>query len=160
VTCFTLATVLQATLLATGGESYSEAFGATTETGKPMVVMVGTDWCGPCRQMKQHVLPQLRQRGLLKRVAFAVVNADRDGILARRLTGGGPVPQLVMYRKTSTGWNRRKLVGGQSVDTVEKFINEGLALDAKAKAAPTSADVAPAPEGAEGGTKARPISMP
>ena len=110
-------------------ETYTEARRQITETGSPMVVMVSTDWCGPCQSMKRNVLPKLRERGLFKKVAFAQVNADRDSELAKELTGGGPVPQLVMYRKTEHGWFRRKLIGGQSVEKVEQFINEELASD-------------------------------
>jgi thioredoxin-like negative regulator of GroEL len=110
-------------------DTYDEAHRITTETGKPMVVMVGTEWCGPCQMMKKKILPRVREMGLLKKVAFAVVNADRDRELAQSLTGGGPIPQLVMFRKTPEGWMRRKLVGGQTVESVEEFINEGLSLD-------------------------------
>lgn len=116
-------------------ETYDEAHRVTTETGRPMVVMVGTDWCGPCQTMKKKILPRVREMGLLKKVAFAVVNADRDQDLARKLTGGGPIPQLVMFRKTPQGWMRRKLVGGQSVETVEQFIHEGLTLDSQERPA-------------------------
>jgi thiol-disulfide isomerase/thioredoxin len=112
-----------------GPETYAEAHRVTTETGKPMVVMVCTDWCVPCQMMKKTVLPRLRQRGLFRRVSFATVNSDHDSDLAQKLTGGGPIPQLVMFRKTADGWKRQKLVGGQSVESVEKFINEGLVED-------------------------------
>jgi thiol-disulfide isomerase/thioredoxin len=115
-------------------ESYAEARRVTDATGKPMVIMVGTDWCPPCQTMKRTVLPRLRERGLFRKVAFAVVNPDRDGKLAEEITGGGPVPQLVMFRKTSKGWMRRKLIGAHSVEEVEQFIAEGLALsDSEAK---------------------------
>ena len=73
----------------------------------------------PCQVMKKTVIPQVRKRGLLRKVAFAIVNPDRDRDLADQLTGGGPVPQLVMYRKTTKGWCRQALVGGQSVEAVE-----------------------------------------
>jgi len=129
MTTFVCATLVYASLAAAGAETYAEAHRSSVQTGRPMVVMVGTDWCPPCQQMKKTVLPQVRQRGLLRKVAFACINPDRDSELAAKLTGGGPVPQLVMYRRTANGWRRRKLVGGQSVDAVEKFINEGLALD-------------------------------
>ena len=129
----TLATVLQVSLMANGGETYADAHRKTAETGRPMVVMVGTDWCMPCQRMKNTVLPEVRKGGLLSEVSFAVVNPDRDRDLAKKLTGGGPVPQLVMYRKTSNGWKRRKLVGGQSVTTVVQFIKDGLALQAANK---------------------------
>lgn len=110
-------------------ETYEAAHRTTVETGKPMVVMVSTDWCPPCQIMKKTVLPKIRARGLLKRVAFATVNPDNDTQLANQLTGGGPIPQLVMLRKTTKGWLRAKLVGRQNVEAVEKFIEGGLADD-------------------------------
>jgi thioredoxin-like negative regulator of GroEL len=136
MTSVLLSTIVQTAILAAGAdakpvslETYAEAHRATVETGKPMVVMVGTDWCAPCQAMKKTVLPRVRERGLLRKVAFAVVNPDRDGALAEKLTGGGPIPQLVMFRKTQDGWVRKKLVGGQTVETVEQFITDGLAKD-------------------------------
>jgi thioredoxin-like negative regulator of GroEL len=130
------AIIVQTALVLTGSdarpsaaESYAEARRATVETGKPMVVMVSTDWCPPCQVMKKTILPRVRQRGLLRKVVFTNVNPDRDGELAEKITGGGPIPQLVMFRKTAQGWIRKKLIGGQSVEAVEEFINEGLASD-------------------------------
>lgn len=136
MTSMLLATVVQAAILATGaeetpitGKTYAEAREAVSETGEPMVVMVSTDWCPPCQTMKKTILPRVRERGLLKKVVFAIVNPDRDKELAQQLTGGGPIPQLVMFRKTTDGWVRKKLIGGQSVETVEEFISDGLAKD-------------------------------
>ena len=41
-----------------------------------------------------------------------------------------------MYRKTPRGWVRRVMVGSQSVENVEQFINQGIAVDGdEAKAA-------------------------
>ena len=142
MTTMLCATVMQAALLLPGandspitGPTYAEAHRVTVATGKPMVVMIGTDWCSPCQMMKKTILPRVREHGVLRRVAFAVVNPDRETDLANEITGGGPIPQLVMFRKTSKGWVRRKLVGGQSVEDVEKFINDGLASDAADKKA-------------------------
>jgi thioredoxin-like negative regulator of GroEL len=135
MTSMLLATIVQAAILATGveatpaAETYAEAHNTTIKTGKPMVVMVSTDWCAPCQTMKKTILPRVREHGFLKKVAFALVNPDRDRDLAESLTGGGPIPQLVMFRKKGDGWVREKLVGGQSVETVEEFIQEGLAAD-------------------------------
>ena len=111
-------------------ESYAEAHRITVKTGKPLVVMVGADWCGPCQNMRRSILPRVREHGLFRKIAFAHVNVDRDRELAAQLTGGGAVPQLVMYRKTKDCWSRRKMIGSHSVEEVEKFINEGLAMDA------------------------------
>lgn len=129
-------TLVGADAAAADFQSYSEAHRVTTETGKPMVVMVSTDWCQPCQVMKKTILPRVRERGLLRKVVLALVNPDRDRELAQQLTGGGPVPQLVMFRKTSDGWRRQKLVGGQSVEAVEQFIKEGLAQDEAEKKSP------------------------
>jgi thioredoxin-like negative regulator of GroEL len=114
-------------------QTYAEARRAVEKTGKPIVVMVGTDWCSPCQTMKKTILPSVRAHGLLRRVAFAMINPDKDTELANEITGGGPIPQLVMFRKTSKGWVRKKLIGGQSVEAVEEFINDGLASDAADK---------------------------
>ena len=121
---------------ALGGSSYAEARRTTEKTGKPIVIMVSTDWCQPCQMMKRTILPRVGQRGLFRKVAFTVVNPDHDSELAEKITGGGPIPQLVMFRKTTKGWMRTKLIGSQSVEAVEDFINEGLASnEAEKKAA-------------------------
>jgi thioredoxin-like negative regulator of GroEL len=90
--------------------------------------------------MKKTVMPSVREHGLLRQVAYAIVNPDRDQKLAEELTGGGPIPQLLMFRRKDDGWVRKKLVGGQTVEAVEEFIKDGLDKDAEEKKA------APAPK--------------
>lgn len=130
------------------GETYATAHQETVKTGKPMLVMVSTEWCVPCQTMKRTILPQIRQRGLLRRVAFGMVDPDRDTELAHQLIGGGPVPQLVIFRKTNHGWMKQNLVGLQTVEAVEGMINEAVAAnqaDADAeKAAKSKAGSEPA----------------
>lgn len=111
------------------GETYTDAHQAAVKTGKPMLVMVSTEWCPACQVMKKRILPRIRERGLLSRVAFANVNPDQEGALSHQLIGNGPIPELVMYRKTPRGWIRRVLIGSQSVENVEQFINEGTVAD-------------------------------
>jgi len=133
VTSLTFAFVLQASLVATGAETgaetYEKAHEQVAKTGQPLMVLVGADWCPACKQMERQVIPQVRRRGLLGKVAFAIVNLDRERRLGRQLTEGGPIPQVIMYRKTRLGWKRRRLVGAQDVQTLENFINQGLTLD-------------------------------
>ncbi len=135
MTSLTLALLLHVSAVAAGSDSYTQAHRATTKTGKPMVIMVSAEWCGSCQTMEKTVLPQIRKRGLLKKVNFAMVNIDRQRTLARKLTGGGPLPQLVMFRRSGKGWLRRRLIGGQSCKTVEKFIEQGIARDEATKKA-------------------------
>jgi thioredoxin-like negative regulator of GroEL len=125
VTCLTLAAILQLPLLVPT-ESYAEAHRQTLQTGQPMVVMVGAEWCPACKAMEANVLPEMRSRGLLRRVAFALVDLDRDGEIGRKLTAGGPIPQLIVFRKTANGWKNRRLIGNQPIETVEEFISEDV----------------------------------
>lgn len=135
MTSLTLATLLHVSVAAVGGHSYADAHRTTTKTGKPMVIMVSAEWCAACKTMEKNVFPQVQKRGLLKKVSFVIVNVDREKTLARKLIGNGPLPQLVMFRRGNKGWLRRKLIGGQSTQTVEKFIKQGLARDEATKAA-------------------------
>ena len=135
MTSLTLATILQASIIAVGADDYAAAQRETTDTGRPMVILVGADWCPACQTMKNEVVPQVKRRGLLGRVAYAVVNLDRQKDLGQQLVADGPIPQFIMYRKTRDGWKRRRLVGGQSTETVEAFIKEGLELDKNDKLA-------------------------
>ena len=144
MTTLSLAAILHASILVTGGDTYTEAREITTKTGRPMVVLVSADWCAACQTMKETVIPQAKRHGLLRKVAFAIVNLDRQRELGRKLTGGGPIPQLIMYRKSDDGWKRKKLIGGQSVTKVEKFISQGIELDEAERKEP-SADENAAP---------------
>lgn len=144
MTMLGVAVVLQVAIVGAGAEDYATAHKAITQTGKPMVVMVGADWCQACETMKQTVIPEAKRRGLLRKVAFAVVNLDRDRELGRQLTHDGPIPQLIMFRKGSDGWRRKVLIGSQSLQTVETFINEGVELnDAEQHVQPASHEQPP-----------------
>lgn len=124
-----LAALVQASILSMGAETYAEAYALTVQTGRPMLVLVGADWCAACKVMQHTILPQIRQRRALDKVSFAIVNLDQDRELGSQLTSNGPIPQLVMYRKAHDGWRRRRMIGCQSVEGVEAFINQGIQLD-------------------------------
>ena len=156
-----LATLLHVSLAATGTDSYTNAHRVTAKTGKPMVIMVSANWCGACKEMERSVLPQIKKRGVLEDVSFAVVDVDREQKLARRLIGRGSIPQLLMYRKSGKGWLRRRLIGGQSTKAVEKFIHEGVARDKAAKKALAEKQGEPSGEKrAETGVASKPTVQP
>ena len=158
MTGLTLAAMLHASILMTTSASgtqnaYNLARKECNDTGRPMIVLVGAKWCPACVDMKDHVVPKLRKRGLLRKVAFALVDLDRQKKLGHRLIQGGPIPQLIMYRKTKSGWRRQQLIGGQSVETAAAFIQEGIRLkekdDLKAKGSPKAKDAPKAKTGAK-----------
>jgi thioredoxin-like negative regulator of GroEL len=114
--------LLQASLLASAGQSYDEAHRVHAETGRPLVILVGADWCPACNTMKQSVIPQAQRQGVLQGVALAVVNTDQQPELARKLMRGGSIPQLIVYHKSGAGWQRRELVGAQSVGAIQQLL--------------------------------------
>src|SRR5215469_13577958 len=111
---FAFSAIVQVSLLSTGANEYADAHKAHSDTGQPMVLLVGAEWCPGCVQMKNNILPRVARRGLLRKVAFAHVNTDNDSRIAKSVMQGGTIPQLIMYRKTPTGWKRHLLVGAQS----------------------------------------------
>ncbi|UUO08954.1 thioredoxin family protein [Blastopirellula sp. J2-11] len=124
-----LAVLLQATM-AGGEHDYPAAFRSADETGKPLLILVGTNWCPGCVTMKRSVMPSLLRKGKLSGVAYAEVDADSQSTLAGQLMQGGSIPQLILYRKTNTGWRRSLLVGAQSETTVETLVERAIEMQA------------------------------
>ena len=123
----TLATALSLLLVSANDDSYEAAHQKTMETGRPMVVLVGATWCPACREMEKDVIPEVRQRAVFKRVAFAHVDLDQERELGKDLTAGGAIPQLIVFRHNKEGWTNERLIGGHSVEQVEKFIKKEVA---------------------------------
>jgi hypothetical protein len=134
--CLSVAAFVSA--LSTGGTTYAEAYRQAGETGRPMVVLVGADWCPACQTMKQSIMPQAQRQGMLSRVAYAEVNTDREGTLSRQLMRQSLIPQLIIYHQTADGWRRRELIGSQALGSVESLIQEALQAQPSVPASPAS----------------------
>lgn len=128
-----LAVLLQATM-AGGEHDYNAAFKSADESGKPLLILVGTNWCPGCVTMKRSVMPSLLRKGKLSEVAYAEVDADSQSGLAGKLMQGGSIPQLILYRKTSTGWRRKLLIGAQSETTVTTLVDRAVEQQAALQA--------------------------
>ena len=135
-----LSIVLQASMVATSHQGYTEAYHKTKSTGKSLVVLVGADWCPGCVQMKNRIMPQVEKKGGLNNVEVAYVNSDNDSDLAGKLLSGGMIPQLIVYKKTARGWHREQLTGAHSVGETKQFLEQNSkALTRKAPAKTASA---------------------
>lgn len=132
MTSLAIALLLQITTLPTDGISYTEAYRIHKETGRPLVVLVGADWCPACRSMKQSTIPSVKRSGGLDEVVYVEINTDQQSSLANRITGGGAIPQLVMYYNTEDGSKRQKVVGDRGVDGVRGFVSRGVDANAAA----------------------------
>jgi len=121
-----LAVLLQATVAtAAAHDSYDAAYRDAVETGRPLVVLIGADFCPACKRMKHTVLPEVRRRGGMNNVAFAHVDSRARRDLARRMMRGSYVPQLVMFVPTGDKWVVRRLDGAKSVRETTSFLEAG-----------------------------------
>lgn len=107
--------------------TYAAAYDDTQNSGKPLVVLVGANWCPACQSMKTSIMPAIAAQGGLANVAFAHVNVDAQRNLASQLLEGSMIPQLVMYEKVGDNWKMSRLVGAQSVEAVQGFIGPAVA---------------------------------
>jgi len=139
MTGITLAALLQFSVLSADA-SYAEAHRAMMETGRPMVILIGAEWCPACRTMKQSVTPAVARDGGFDEATFTVVDTDQQPELARKLMKGNSIPQLVVYRKTAKGWRINRLVGAQSAATVEQVVARAVsdAIDGPLDAQPAA----------------------
>lgn len=106
---------------------YKSAYARSVASGKPLLVLIGAQWCPACVQMKNNILPQVAKAGGLNLVEFAYIDYDKQPEVATQLARGGAIPQLIRLTKTDEGWNSRVLVGAKSPTEVSSFINAGLA---------------------------------
>ena len=125
MTGFALSLLVASSLVAEV-RSYPEAHAAAQKSGKPILVLVGADWCPGCRTLKFQTMPRLDRSGKLNQVEFAQVDTDREDALSDRLMRGSTIPQLILYTRTATGWSRKQLTGAQADQTIESFVKQGL----------------------------------
>jgi thioredoxin-like negative regulator of GroEL len=129
---FAMSLVLQTAILTGGAQPYEEAFKSTQENNRPLLVLVGADWCPGCRVMKQSVMPRMVQAGKLQSVNFTEVNSDLNPAVAARLMRGGAIPQLIVFAKTPNGWHREQITGATSEAGVQAMIERAIRVQKSA----------------------------
>ena len=123
MTTLLMAVVLQAGLTPASEKSYAEAYHASTKSGRPLVVMLGANWCPACVKLKNNIMPQVAQKGGLAGVELAYVDVDKEPALAKQLVKGGSIPQLVRFERGPKGWESKHMIGAQSVSKVTQFVS-------------------------------------
>lgn len=121
-----LVTIIQVSLLGAQESGFDRAYQQSVATGRPLVVLIGADWCPACQRMKNSTLPQAARAGGLSKVVFTYVDLDRQRELASRLSRTKSIPQLIRFDQTQSGWKGQLLVGAKSRQEVQAFINAGL----------------------------------
>ena len=106
--------------------SYAEALKHSQETGKPLLVVVGSDACPACVTLKNQTIEPMTREGGLEDVSFVVVNRDAEPELAGRLMKGNRIPQVILYSQSESGWLRRQLTGFQSKAGIRTLIKNAV----------------------------------
>ena len=126
---FTTLMLLQHVVFAANPPSYLAALQDAQAQHRPLLVLVGADWCPGCQTMKHSVLPGLAQRGGLRTVSFVTVDADAEPELSRQLMSGPSIPQLVIFcRKPNGEWHREQLTGESSEYEIKSLIARAVKL--------------------------------
>jgi thioredoxin-like negative regulator of GroEL len=115
--------VLQHLVLAASPASYYTALQEAQVEQRPLLVLVGADWCPGCQTLKHQTLPGMARRGALRTVSFAAVDADADADLARQLMRGGSIPQLIIFSQKPDGeWHRDQITGAVADAEIQSLI--------------------------------------
>ncbi len=130
MTTLVLSALVQVAVLGSADEQYMAAYDRSARSGRPLLVLLGADWCPGCRVMKNRVLPQLSRTGGLRDVEFVYVDFDRQRELAKQLSRSKTIPQLIWFVRTPDGWRSAMLNGAQSPEEVQSFIDAGVARTA------------------------------
>ena len=109
-------------------ENYAAAYKEAVEEDKPLMVVVGAEWCPACNNLKNSTISPMLKSGELDTVSFVQVDHDQDRALSDRLTRGQrSFPQIIMFSKNGSGqWVRRQLKGFQSKQPVRRLIRNAV----------------------------------
>lgn len=124
---WTIPLMLQMTMVSGApAPDYNQAYARSVQTGQPLVVLVGADWCEACVEMKEELIPELKKNGAMDEVIFTTVDRDKQAALATQLMKGSTLPQLLVFNKAERGWQKQHMVGAQTPTVVKTAINTAL----------------------------------
>ncbi|WP_237607602.1 thioredoxin family protein [Roseimaritima sediminicola] len=110
-------------------QDYAAAYRTAQQEGKPLMVVVGADWCPACVNLKSQTIASMKQSGELQDVSIAVVDQDDQPELAAQLKRGRTIPQIIVFSQTPAGgWKRIQLTGFQSETTMQSVLSKAKQL--------------------------------
>jgi thiol:disulfide interchange protein len=104
--------------------SYDVAYRKAQEEQKPLVVLVGAEWCAACKTMKSETIHTMKDEGAFQEVVYTHVDKDVQPEIASQLMQGNTLPQIVVYCESDQGWKRFSLTGMQSGRRVKELIRK------------------------------------
>ena len=124
VAALTLLAVLNAPTNSVEQLTYDVAYRKAQEEKKPLVVLVGAEWCVACRTMQSDTIHTMQNAGALKEVVYTHIDKDVQPEIAQQLMQGSTLPQIVVFCESDKGWKRFSLTGMQSERRVKELIQK------------------------------------
>ncbi len=113
---FQVAVALAFAFTGVNGQSlkYEDAFEKANKEKKPLVILVGAQWCASCQIMKKETMQPMKDSGQFDDAIVTYVDKDERPELAEKLMRGSTLPQVIVYSKRQGNWKRFSLTGMQS----------------------------------------------
>lgn len=113
--------------LSNWGYDVKQAFEQSKTTGKPVIIMLTADWCGPCQMLKKEVLALPSVDKMVHEKFTPVVwditdPTDSDAQMAEKWEVTGEIPTVLMFDANADKPIKR-IVGAVSQQVFEKWIN-------------------------------------
>ncbi|GAB5407070.1 MAG: hypothetical protein Aurels2KO_53010 [Aureliella sp.] len=93
---------------------YEDALKKSQKEKKPLLILVGANWCASCQIMKRDTIEPMQKAGELDNVIVTHVDKDKRPELAEQLMKGPTLPQVVLFSNRTGAWKRFSLTGMQS----------------------------------------------
>ena len=119
-----LLVALQLCLVSWNSQGYDKAYHQSLESGEPLLVRVGADWCGACQVMKKRIMPQLDKEGALRDIHCTELNLADDEELASRISKVNTIPCLILFTKSDDKWQKSELIGMHNRKSVKAFLDK------------------------------------
>ncbi len=78
---------------------YETAYQKAQEEHKPLLIVVGAEWCAACKILKAQTIDPMQSSGKLQDVVVTVLDKDERPELAQQLMQGSSLPQLIVFAK-------------------------------------------------------------
>lgn len=114
-------TAAQSTSFAGEPVAFEKAYANAKATGRPIVAVLGAEWCHACVVLKNQTIPEALRQGGLKGVELTHVNIDHQKSIAAKLQKGPMIPQVVRMQWTGKDWDIKRFPGVPNVNTVQEF---------------------------------------
>ena len=101
---------------------YDAAYAQAEKEKKPLLILVGADWCPSCQVMKRETIEPMKGSGELSDVVVTVVDKDARPVLAEQLMRGKTLPQVVVFTRDGQGWQRFSLTGMQTPSRIRELL--------------------------------------